>query len=86
MDNIESITNAMLNKERAVLGSGGVTLAELVRRYSSTWERDVRPVCLATGRSYYDFLVEVLKQSGREVDKQTLITTVNRVRREEGRL
>ena len=84
INNIESITNEMIEKERAVLASGGVTLAALVRRYIANWDRDIQPLCLATGRSYYDFLVELLASAGRQVDKQSLITTMNRIRKSGG--
>lgn len=86
MNEFEQVNDATSQKikelqEMALQGRG--SLMAIIRKNIKNWERNLKPVCEAVGKSYIEAIAEILEVGGYKVERTKLTTYISRARKGE---
>ena len=85
MDKINEVgaktTEKILEIQKTAFNGRGSVMS-IIRSSIKHWETDLKPVCVAVGKSYNNAVLEILHACGYEIDLKTLNTYLGRARNE----
>lgn len=81
LNDIGNNTQEKINELHKLSIRGGGSLMTIIRANIKNWEKNLKPVCLAVGKSYQGAISEILDASGHKVERTKLNSYLNRAKK-----